>query len=239
MKQILHSIFYIAILLVSCKKNDPLSFSALSAVNFTITTSVYTFLGNSTGERIHEIPVRIIGDVADKDRSFSADVITDLTNAPANLYEIVGGEVKAGAFEGLLKVKLKNAPALTTSEVKLAVRIKGNAELGSGNVESQVHTITWSDKVVIPTWTYYRIFFTQSPSSRAYKLIVELTGLTTFPAAVYSGMQQQGAEALGVKFGNYVKQWNIDHPGNILVHDDGVLVGQAIVPKYWDKNLYP
>lgn len=239
MKLILHSIFYIMILLVSCKKSDPLSFSALPAVNFTITTSVYTFLGNSSGERIHEIPVRIIGDAAGKDRTFSADVITDVTNAPANLYEIVGGEVKAGAFEGVLKVKLKNAPALATSEVKLAVKIKGNAELGSGNVESQVHTITWSDKIVIPAWTYYRIFFTQNPSSRAYKLIVELTGLTTFPAAVYSGMQQQGAEALGVKFGNYVKQWNIDHPGNILVHDDGVSVGQAIVPKYWDKNLYP
>lgn len=239
MRQIINYIFFIAILMVSCKKSDPLSFSASPAVNFITTTSVYTFLGNSTGEKIQEIPVRIIGNATEKDRSFSADVITDQTNAPENLYEILGGEIKAGAFEGVLKVKLKNAPALATSEVKLALRIKGTGELGSGNVESQVHTITWSDKVVIPSWTYYRIFFTQTPSSRAYKLIVELTGLTTFPASVYSGLQQHGAEALGVKFGNYIKQWNIDHPNDILVHDDGAAVGQAIVPKYWDKNLYP
>lgn len=239
MRQILNYIFFIAILMVSCKKSDPLSFSASPAVNFINTTSVYTFLGNSTGEKIQEIPVRIIGNAAEKDRSFSADVITDQTNAPANLYEILGGEVKAGAFEGVLRVKLKNAPALTTSEVKLALKIKGSADLTSGNVESQVHTITWSDKVVIPTWTYYRIFFTQNPSSRAYKLIVEQSGLTTFTAAIYGGLQQHGAEALGVKFGNYVKQWNIDHPNDILVHNDGVSVGQAIVPKYWDKNLYP
>lgn len=239
MKLILNYIFCIAIFLLSCKKSDPLSFSASPAVNFINPTSVYTFLGNSTGEQVHEIPVRIIGNAGSQDRVFTADVVTDQTNAPSNLYEVLGGEVKAGAFEGVLKVKLKNAPALSTSEVKLTLKIKGTGELGPGNVESQLHTVTWSDKVVIPSWTYYRIFFTQNPSSRAYKLIVEQTGLTTFPASVYSGLQQHGAEALGVKFGNYVKQWNIDHPSDILVHDDGVAVGQPIVPKYWDRNLYP
>jgi hypothetical protein len=239
MKQLLNYIFYIAILFVSCKKSDPLSFSAAPAVNFVNQVSVYTFLGNSTGEKIHEIPVKIIGNAAEKDRSFGADIITDQTNAPANLYEILGGEVKAGAFEGVLKVKLKNAPALATSEVKLALRIKGTGELGSGNVESQVHTITWSDKVVIPTWTYYRVFFSSSSSTRVYKLIVEQTGLTTFTAAIYGSLQQSGAEALGVKFGNYVKQWNKDHPNDILVHDNGTAIGQPIVPIYWDKNLYP
>ncbi len=239
MKLILNYIFCIALFLVSCKKSEPLSFSASPAVNFINQTSVYTFLGNSTGEKVHEIAVRIIGHAAGQDRPFTAEVVTDQTDAPANLYEVLGGEVKAGDFEGVLKVKLKNAPALSTGEVKLALRIKGTGELGSGNVESQVHTVTWSDKVVIPSWTYYRIFFTQTPSSRAYKLIVEQTGLTTFPAAVYSGLQQHGAEALGVKFGNYIKQWNIDHPNDILIHDDGAAVGQPIVPKYWDKNLYP
>lgn len=239
MKLILNYIFFIALFLMSCKKSEPLSFSASPAVNFINQTSVYTFLGNSTGEQVHEIPVRVIGHAAAQDRTFTAEVVADKTDAPANLYEVLGGEVKAGDFEGVLQVKLKNAPTLSTSEVKLALRIKGTGDLGSGNVESQVHTITWSDKVVIPSWTYYRIFFTQNPSSRAYKLIVEQTGLTTFPAAVYSGLQQHGAEALGVKFGNFIKQWNLDHPNDILVHDDGVAVGQPIVPKYWDKNLYP
>jgi hypothetical protein len=239
MKRILNYIFYSALFLVSCKKSDPLSFSASPAVNFISQASVYTFLGNSTGEQVHEIPVRIIGYAGDQDRPFTAEVVNGQTDAPANLYEILGGEVKAGAFEGVLKVKLKNAPELSTSEVKLTLKIKGTEELGSGNVESQLHTITWSDKVVIPSWTYYRIFFTQSPSSRAYKLIVEQTGLTTFPASVYSGLQQHGAEALGVKFGNYIKQWNLDHPNDIIVHDDGTMAGQPIVPKYWDKNLYP
>ncbi len=224
---------------MSCKKSDPLSFSASPAINFINTTSVYTFLGNSTGERIHEIPVRIIGNAFDKDRAFTADIVAEGTNAPSNLYEILGGEVKAGAFEGVLRVKIKNAPELATSEVKAVLKIKGTSDLNAGNVETQIHTITWSDKVVIPTWTYYRVFFTQSPSTSAYKLIVELTGLTTFPASVFTTIQQPGAEALGVKFGNYVKKWNIDHPNDILVHNDGVAVGQPIVPKYWDKNLYP
>lgn len=234
------NIALVLLTLGACKKSELQSFSANAAVNFINTTSTYTFLGNATGEHIHEIPVRIIGNAADKDRSFSVEVIADsTTTATADLYEVLGGEVKAGEFEGVARVKVKNAPALASSQVKLAIKIVSGSDFKQGNVESINHTLTWTDQAVIPSWTYFGIFFCQRSSQRVYKLIVETTGLTLLNASIYGQLQEHGAQALGVKFGNYVKQWNKDHPNDKLIHDTGVAAGQEIVPRFWDKTLYP
>lgn len=226
--------------LVSCKKSDVLSFQAQSAVNFTGTSSEYSFLGNATGEYIEEIPVRIIGEASSKERYFSAEVVRDtVTTAADNLYEIIGGVVPADSYTGVLRVKVKNDPSLRTQKVAVKVRIISAGDFVAGNTETSTFIVRWSEQIVVPAWTYFRYFFTSVASTKAYQLIVQTTGLKTLTATEYQRVvTPAGAEALGRVFGDYVKQWNLDHPNDILLHDDGTKAGQPIVPLYWTKSKY-
>lgn len=229
----------VMILPAGCKKEELTAFKASGAVNFSAKTTEYTFLGNPSNEYIQEVAVRIIGDTVDYDRHFQVEVVNDTntTAQPAD-YSIVDGLVKAGSYTGVLKVKLFNSAKLATSQISLKVKLVNGGDMAAGNTEASTSIIKWSNKVVIPTWTYYRVYFVTVPSTLAYRLIVQTTGLTTITAAQYSAMQASGATALGTKFGDYVKQWNLDHPNDKLKHDDGTQAGQEIAPLYYTKSKY-
>lgn len=241
MKSLLYLAFaaITAFTLGSCKKDELTAFKAAAAVNFTGTTSEYSFLGNGTGQYIQEVPVRLIGDTVNYDRHFSATVVNDtFTTAPTSQYEILGGVIKAGKFDGTLSVKVLNAPELSVKTNSLKVKLADSEDLRAGNIETNTFVIKWSNKVVIPSWTYYRVFFSSVSSTAVYKLIVQVTGMTTFTRVQFTAMQQAGGEAIGRVFGDYVKQWNKDHPNDQLKHDDGASAGQAIVPVYYTKSKF-
>ncbi len=227
-------------LLSSCERSELPKYSAENAVNFTSAQVEYSFLGNASGEYIQAIPVKIMGDTANHLRTFTAEVVRDtLTTAPDNLYEIIGGEVPAGSFTGTLKVKVKNDAFLKKNRVAVKLKLGRTADFVPGNIESSICRLQWSELVVIPTpWTYYGAFFCSKPSTLVYQLIVQTTGMKTFTSAEYRVLTPTGAEAIGRVFGDYVKQWNKDHPDNILKHDDGVLAGQPIVPMFYTKSKY-
>jgi len=228
-----------AAIFTACSKKDITAFKASAAVNFVSKSVSYSFLGNPDNEYVQEIDVRIIGDAADHDRHFSVEVVSDtFTTAPANLYQVMDGIVKAGEFTGKLYIKLINAPELATTSVSLKVKLIDSEELNAGNIESSEFIITWTDKVVVPSWSYYRYFFTSVASTAAYKLIVQTTGYTTFTASQYIALGPVGAQAVGTQFGDYVKQWNKDHPNDHLKHDDGAKAGEDIVPLYYTKSKY-
>jgi hypothetical protein len=227
------------VLLCSCEKEGLLQYSANDAVNFVTKSVTYSFLTNPGDEYIQEMEVAIIGDTVSYDRYFNAVAVKDAsTTAPDNLYEILGGVIKAGEFKGKLSVKLKKSPELANSTVNLKIRLVDSDDFKAGNVEAREAVISWTDQVVVPSWTYYRIFFTAQASPAAYRAIVVSTGLTVFAAADYSRLGTAGATALGTKFGDYVKQWNKDNPNNHLKHDAGALIGQDIVPVYYTKSKY-
>lgn len=235
----LTTIALVSVVSEGCKKQELTAFKADTGVNFSIKTVEYTFLGNPNNEHILEVPVKILGDTAGFDRSFKVEIVNDTsTTAQPNEYSIVEGIVPAGSFTGKLRVKLLNSAKLSTSQVGIKLRITDGADLRAGNIESGECIIKWSNKVVVPAWTYFRFFFTSVASTQAYRLIVQTTGLTTLTAAQYGQLGAAGAEALGTQFGNYVKQWNLDHPNDKLKHDDGTQAGQEIVPLYYTKTKY-
>lgn len=224
---------------VGCTKDEPAAFEAKAAVNFIGKSVEYTFMSNPQNEYIQEVPVRIIGDTTSYDRYFKAVVIKDTsTTAADGQYEVLRGVVKRGQFTGVLPLKLRNAPALSTSRIAVKLQLSDTTDFQAGNVESNQFVVGWTNKVVVPSWTYYRYFFTSVASTAAYRLIVQTTGLTTLTASQYVQLGQVGAEALGTRFGDYVKQWNKEHPGDPLKHDDGTQAGKEIVPLYYSREKY-
>lgn len=242
MKNIKTSLFCLVVLILAttaCEKDEITSFGAQSAVNFTAEKSEYSFLGNTTGEHIIEAPVRIIGEASDRDRFFTVSVIEDsLTTASPELYEIQEGVVPAGEFEGTLYVKVKNAEELDEETVSLHLEVAESEDFKRGNIESTDFTISWTNKVIVPDWRWYSYFFTRTPSTAAYRAVVESTGLTQFTIRDYLNLGPTGAQAMGTQFGDYVKQYNLDHPGEPLLHDDGDKAGEPIVPLYYTQSKY-
>ncbi|WP_420477460.1 DUF4843 domain-containing protein, partial [Noviherbaspirillum sp. ST9] len=181
-----------------------MSFQAKPAVNFVGQTTEYSFMSNPENEYVQEVDVRILGDTVDYDRHFSAEVVKDsLTTARDDQFEIIGGVVKAGEFTGKLSVKLRNAPELSTSKIAVKLKLIDSEDFKAGNIELSTFVVTWSNQVVVPSWTYFRYYFTAVASTSAYRAIVVSTGLTRLTAADFRVMQAAGAEALGTKFGDY------------------------------------
>ncbi|WP_432714622.1 DUF4843 domain-containing protein [Pedobacter sp.] len=241
----LKNIFYIAatglmLLQTSCKKDGISSFSGEAAVNFTSVVPLqYSFLGNPEDEYIQEIEVKIMGNTADYDRHFNAVAVEDgTTTAKSNQYQILGGVVKAGEYTGKLSIKLLNSEVLNTTTVNLKVKLVDAEDFKAGNLETREFTVGWTNQIVVPAWTYYRYYFTAVASNNAYRLIVETTGIKVLAAADFRLLGQITCEAMGTKFGDYVKQWNKDHPNDHLKHDTGTQAGQDIVPLYYTKSKF-
>ena len=234
----------LSILLVNCTKKDIATFASDDAVNFgrieNTNTVTYSFMANPNDEYIQEVPVLIMGDTAGFDRSFEVQVVNDSnTTASPDQYQILGGTVKAGQFTGTLAVKLMKTPDLDDTTVSLKLKLIDAADFKAGNIESSEFIVRWTNKVVVPSWTYFRYFFTSVPSTAAYRLIVQTTGLTTLTARQYAvDIGAAGVQALATKFGDYVKQWNKDHPNDKLKHDDGPKAGEEIVPLYYTHSKY-
>lgn len=233
-----------SVFLVSCKKEELQPFKADPAINFTkvenSNTITYSFMTNPDNEYIQEIPVTIIGDTANVDRTFNVEVVSDSnTTATSGQYEILSGIVEAGKFTGNLRIKLIKSPDLDEKTVSLKLKLVNSPDFKIGNKESSDFVVKWTNQIVIPSWTYFRIFFVSVPSNSAYRLIIQVTGLTTLTAAQYGReIGAAGVEALATKFGDYVKQWNKDHPNDKLKHDSGTLEGQEIVPKYYTHSKF-
>lgn len=227
-----------------CKKEELQPYKANPAINFTKvenTNSItYSFMTNPANEYIQEIPVRIIGDSSNVDRTFNVEVVSDTnTTATTAQYEILGGFVEAGKFIGKLKVKLLKSPELDQKTVSLKLKLVDSKDFKVGNIESSDFTVKWTNQIVLPAWNYFRLFFVSVASNSAYRLIIQTTGLTTLTATQYSReIGAAGVEALATKFGDFVKQWNKDHPNDKLKHDTGTKAGEEIVPLYYTHSKF-
>jgi len=222
----------------SCKKDEISSFTAKEAVNFTTASANYSFLGNPEKEYIQTIPVRILGNPSTKERTFSVSVVNDaITTATSEQYRIIGGVVKPGEFTGTLSVALINSSELNSKTVNLKLKLSDSGDFKAGNVETSEFVVGWTNQILVPSWSY-RYFFTSVASTNAYRIIVQVTGLKTLTAAEFRAKGQIECETLGTKFGDYVKQWNKDHPSDRLKHDSGTLNGQDIVPLYYTHSKF-
>lgn len=227
----------------ACEKDEIMSYEGEPALNFTsvdisdpVYEKEYSFLTNPETEYIYEVKVQIMGNTVDHDRSFEVEVINDsLTTASPEQYEILEGIVPAGEFTGTLYIRLKRSPELDNKSVSVHLKIVDSPDFQSGNAASDEFVLSWTNKVVIPDWRWYRYFFTRVPSTAAYRIIVQTTGLEEITSADLRTYGIPGLTALGTKFGDYVMDYNEEHPDNPLRHDDGPNAGELIVPLYYTQ----
>jgi hypothetical protein len=223
----------------SCKKKDLNTFNTPAMVNFKDLSFEYSFLANPGNEAILKAAVRVMGDTASVDRKYAVEIVRDTnTTAADNQYQVVRSTIGAGKFVDSLEVKVLKTPDLSTKKVSIKLKLIDGPDLKAGAVEMNSFKMTWSNQVVIPSWSIFRLYFTAVPSTAAYKLIVQTTGLVTLTAAQHGQLSVAGAQALATQFGDYIKQWNKDHPNDRLKHDDGTQAGQDMVPLYYTHSKY-
>jgi len=229
-----------AVAFSGCEQNNIMSYQQeYTAVNFLADSTTYSFLGNSEDQYVQEIPLRINGDSSSTDRSFNVEVVDDsLTTAEASDYKIGESTIPAGQFEGILPVTLYKTDKLSQMTISLHLRITPSADFEEARIEDRDFVLRWTNKVVLPPWTFYRVFFTSSSSTTAYQLIVQVTGLTELGFPEIREYGQNGLIALGRQFGDYVKQYNLDHPDDPLIHEDGPAKGELIEPIYYTQSKF-
>ena len=217
-----------------CEQTNVSSFDedSFAAVNFQTDSLSYSFLENSEDSYVQEVPTQLMGDTVSADREFSVEVINDsFTTAEPGDYEIQGGVIPAGSFSGTLSIELYNSEKLKDTTISLHLRLTDTGDLDAGNEETNDFVMHWTDKVVVPSWTFYRFFFSPNPSTTAYRAIVESTGVTRFNLQDYLEVGPTGAEALGREFADYVEEYNATHE-EPLTHEDGPAEGQPVQPIY-------
>lgn len=232
----------IAVLFISffsCEKDEIMSYEGGFAINFLEDSTNYSFLANDDPYYIQEIKVRISGDTTDYERYFNVSVISDdFSQASTDRYEIVDGIIPAGEIEGILKIKLFSIKELPDTTFAINLKIEDTETFKVGNIENSTFKLKWTNKVVVPSWGYFKYFMCRTASTSCYLAILKSTGMTKFGRSELTQIGMEGAKVMGIKFGDYVKKWNLEHPNKKLVHSDGSKQGEEIVPLYYSKHLY-
>lgn len=73
-----------------------------------------------------DIPVTIVGPIAQYDRAIQAQVIETGTTATPDQYELVGGMIKAGQTQGVFTVRVHNDPSLEEGDLSVGLRLTDN-----------------------------------------------------------------------------------------------------------------
>ena len=100
------------------------------------------------------LPVTMIGPAVSYDRTFGATIEKDTTTAPSNLYEILGGTVKANELTGTLKLKLYNADDLADTTYVVGLRIAPGNEFTEGFPTKMTTIVRWNSTLPRPVWFY-------------------------------------------------------------------------------------
>ena len=222
----------------SCNKDELLLFDAGDRVNFMVHEQALSFLGKTTAELPADTlitDITIVGHTAPFDRTVAGVAYEDpagtpddkkLTTATKEDYQILGGIIPAGSTFGTFKVLCINRESLGTQTMKLRVLFAENEYFKPGTKENLYIDLSWSRNLMKPkTWSAFQTYVCATYSTAMYKIFIEVTGLSELE---FSNVAE--AAVIGKKFGDYVRAYNIAHPGAPLCHDDGDEAGSPIIP---------
>lgn len=235
-------------------KEDPLqAYTGGDAVCFWEHAKSYSFYGASTAELptgIIRVKINIMGYTKPYDRTVAGVALEDAPNTPVDQkrttaspdeYRILGGSISANSVDGWFEVELKNVDKIAADELKLNVLLTENEHFIPGLKENESIVITWSRALLRPqTWNGMQYFFCATYSSQVYKIYMEITGLREFwymtagPDPENNPEDAKISEAMGFvwgrMFGDYIRAYNLEHPDAPMLHDDGTLAGERIIP---------
>lgn len=150
------------LLLASCDETDYMRFdTSSSGVYFTDDSLSYSFGVTPIEERTHlfEIPVRVMGSVADYDRTIAYEIIPDLTKAESGVhFNIVSAFIPAGEVEGYINVELLRDNLEGThidgyTRYRLVLQLAENENfVPTLSAQDCVHLLKFDNSVEQPNW---------------------------------------------------------------------------------------
>lgn len=127
-----------------------------------------------------KIKVKLMGNLADVDRSFKAEVVADSSTAIAGThYKLLEGVMPAGQYMSYLPVILYRTSDTKDKSVTIKLKINANGDLLPGNIEFQNFKLNWGDVLLKPdNWPEY---FFGVYSKNKYRFAIDVLGLTDWP----------------------------------------------------------
>ena len=232
--------------LSSCNEEDIMFYEGGNAVHFVDKERSMTFVTQPESvTAVLEVPVQLVGNIPEKDLTFSVEVVEDeekITATP-DQYQIGDCIVPAGKTEGTFKLTVKNPDMLDIDEKTLRLRVKlvDNETVKAGGWRDYlVIDLTWSSDYVKPaTWTGFYYYVCQKYSPNMHRAYIAATGYTEFYNSLGKLVDPEtGAYwpsdkqyAIAKKFGDWIRKWNEDNAPLVYCHDgDYKYTGEPIVP---------
>jgi hypothetical protein len=157
-------------------------------------SATYSFAikSNSIMTDTVKVPLRIMGNASDKDRTVAIQTVADSTTATSQQYAIQPTIVKAGAFTTEIPVQVKRTPGMKTTEVRIWLEIVRSDDFLPG-IPNTTPTATRAggatrflvkinDFLTKPSnWESVLSNYFGTYSQVKYKFIIDVTGRTEFP----------------------------------------------------------
>jgi len=98
---------------------------------------------------IFSIPLGLVGNKSDKDRTVACVVDAELSTAPANLYEILDATIPADSLTGQVRVKIYNPTDEET--YTLVLRLGTSPDLEAGPAAYLKASLSWNNTIPEPS----------------------------------------------------------------------------------------
>ncbi len=225
-------------LLFACEQNDVMDYALNGKVYFnevttvsSVETAVYTknysfaLQNSSLMEDTVKIAIKLMGDVADYDRTFKAEIVADSSTAVAGThYKLLEGVMSANTYESYLPVVLYRTEDTQEEAVYVKLQLTDAGDLGAGVEGGISFYLTWGDILLEPdNWPeyYFGVY-----STNKYRFAIDVLGVTDWPQTaritdgpedgVYTISEIQGfVKTLNEAYQEYRKE-----NGPIYVDDD-------------------
>lgn len=251
MRKILYivSLVYVS-LFMSCDSSDIMKYEEASGIYFNGSSTGYSFVENINNKELGsdtiKIPVMITGFAKDfaREVKIEVDKADTLHTASDDMFEILSGEVPANEYYGYVSLKVNYTKALDDSVYVARFKMLATEFFPVTDLNGYNFGVSITNKFTQPAnWGRLRSTFGEYSNSW-YTFILKETGLSSIPYWSYNGsadannpdperwtMTYVEMKAYAAKVKVALADYNNDHPGNPLKHEDGQFKGQIITMK--------
>lgn len=187
--------------LVACRKSELASYTQPDMIyvykdfyNTNKDSTTYSFATKANGLQTDtvKVPLRIMGNAREKDRTVAIQTVADSTTATSQQFTILPTIVKAGSFTTDIPVLVNRTPDMKTKEVRILLAIVASADFLPGVPNTTATTgraggatqylIKINDFLTKPSnWESVLSTYFGAYSQVKYKFMIDVTGRTEFP----------------------------------------------------------